>query len=116
MKNFRRIGTIVLIVVSIVSLSLPQVYSLVMRVQAKSHINAGCVAFMSDLGAKLPSRVETFQTEFSLAALKDPAYLPIAKASDLLDADISMAISNQFVAEWRDALSTIQGLCWGVKY
>ena len=85
-----------------------------MQIQAKSHIVTGCEAFMADGGRKDSELVGIFQDEFSKAALKDASFLSIAKASDSLDADIQIAADNGFLAEWRDALSTVQGLCWSV--
>ena len=105
---------VVLGILLVISFAIPPLYSLVMHVQAKSHIATGCEAFMADGGQKNSNQVEIFQNEFSKAALKDPAYLPIAKASDSLDANLEVALSNGFVNEWRDALSTVQGLCWSV--
>jgi hypothetical protein len=114
MKIGAKVGAIVLVVATALAVAIPSVYSLAIKTQAKSHIVAGCEVFMADALAKNPERVVEFQREFSLAALKDPVYLPIAKASDWMGAEFSVASTNNFVAEWRDALSTIQGLCWGV--
>ena len=114
MRIGTKIGLIVLVVVTALAVAVPPVYSLVIKAQAQSHIVAGCEVFMADSLARNPVRVAEFQREFSLAALKDPAYLPIAKASDWMGSEFSVASTNNFVAEWRDALSTIQGLCWGV--
>jgi hypothetical protein len=96
------------------ALAIPPLHSLAMRIQAKSHVTAGCKAFMEDGGQKYSYLVGIFQNEFSKAALKDLAYLPIAKASDSLDADLQIATRNGFSTEWRDSLSTIQGLCWSI--
>lgn len=110
----KKTSVLLLGVVLLISFAIPPLYSLVMHVQAKAHIAAGCEAFMADGGGKNPTQVGIFQNEFSKAALKDPVYLPIAKASDSLDADIEIALTNGFVSQWRDALSTVQGLCWSV--
>jgi hypothetical protein len=114
MKIGAKVGLIVLAVVTLLAVATPPFYSLSVKAQAKAHIVAGCEVFMADALAKNPERVVEFQREFSLAALKDPIYLPIAKASDWMGSEFSVASTNNFVAEWRDALSTIQGLCWGV--
>lgn len=93
-------------------LALPGVYSLGERLVAKKHIQNGCQAFANDMGAKDSDNVSIFQEAFSKAALADPIYLPIAQASDLLDASLDIAFANNFGTEWRDALSKVQGLCW----
>jgi len=93
-------------------LVLPGAYSLGERLIAKQHIQNGCEAFMNDKGAKDGDNISIFQDAFSKAALADPTYLPIAQASDLLDASLDIAYANDFETEWRDALSKVQGLCW----
>lgn len=95
-----------------VILILPGTYSLGERLIAKSHIQKGCKAFMQDSGLKNPNEVGIFQSEFSKAALMDPTYIPIAKASDSLDTNRRGAELSGFETEWLDALSTVQGLCW----
>ncbi len=93
-------------------LVLPGAYSLGERLVAKKHIQTGCEAFAKDQGAKDGENVSIFQEAFSKAALADPIYLPIAQASDLLDASLDIAFANNFGTEWRDALNKVQGLCW----
>ena len=92
-------------------LVLPGAYSLGERLGAKRHIQNGCEAFMKDFGAKDIDNISVFQDEFSKAALADPIYLPIAQASDLLDASRDIAVVNNFETEWLDALGKVQGLC-----
>lgn len=89
----------------------PGLYSMGERLIAKRHITNGCKAFLSNYGADGPN-VSIFQNEFSKAALSDPAYLSIAKASDSLDATRIQAANAGFEREWIDALGAIQGLCW----
>jgi hypothetical protein len=114
MKISTKVGLIALVLATALAVAVPPIYSLAIKAQAKSHLVAGCEAFMADAGAKESENVLKFHREFSKAALKDPAYLPIAKASDWMGAEFSLAATNNFVAEWRDASASIQGLCWSV--
>ena len=93
-------------------LVLPGAYSLGERIVAKRHIQNGCEAFMKDFGAKDIDNVSVFQEEFSKAALADPIYLPVAQASDALDASRDIAARNGFEQQWIEALGIVQGLCW----
>ena len=107
--NKRLTGTAVVLVLL---LAAPGLYSMTERLNAKRHITNGCKAFVNDYGAKNPSAVGIFQTEFSKAALSDPTYLPLAAASDSLDATRIQAKNAGFEREWIDALGVVQGLCW----
>jgi len=111
MRNIRVLALIAGLTTLSLCLIVPQTYTFLSRVEAKRHIDSGCKAFASDWGGKDSVNVGMFQTEFSLAALADPIYLPIAKASDALDASREQSARNGFEREWIDALGTIQGLC-----
>ena len=111
MKNLKVLALVLGVSTLSLCLVLPQTYSLLARLDAKRHIDLGCKAFASDWGGKDSVNVGVFQTEFSLAALADPVYLPVAKASDALDASREQSVRAGFEREWIDALGTIQGLC-----
>lgn len=99
-----------LIALGIIS-QIPSLYGFGQHLIAKRHIQNGCKAFMQDSGGKDADNVGIFQTEFSKAALHDIRFLPIAKASDALDASRNQAVLSGFETEWIDALGTVQGLC-----
>ena len=115
MKIGAKVGLILLGVATALAVAVPPVYSIVLKAQAKSHIVAGCEVFGVDGIGLNPENAVEFTREFSLAALKDPAYIPIAKAGAWMNVGASVALQNNLFPEFRDALTAIEGLCWGVN-
>ena len=80
---------------------------------AQSEVILGCSEFTSNYVSDGYKTSETARRYFARAARLDPGYIPLAQAARYTSNDFDTALTSNFVAQWRDAVNLIWGVCEG---